>query len=1397
MRKKQRNRLMLLLAVCVVGAGAAGGAYWWRQARKDSVALDHRRRGIAALQAEDWPATVDGLGRYLRRFGEDEATGDDYYMYAHAIREVPQPNGQHIAQAIGFYQRSLSLEPGRREAQDELLGIYIGVGYFDEADELLAAMEQATPDDAVLLEIRVVLLERQSKFSQALDASLRLNAAKPDDSAGHLRTLRLLFQVERTAAEIETWVDGVIEKQRGSANARLIRALALAELARQNPPETEFPERARAALEATLEVSDDIEGAQATAVMLELLDGAGRLQEAIDFLHTVGASAPEALRLQIARRLWSGPMAVELPALVRTWRKTADGSVDPEIAVLNALVLNAMDRREDFEFEQDRLTEDDDPKVAAWSAVLRNQMGSVSSDLKAERETIEEILKLRLNSALVHQAQGDVLASLGEAYLAEDCWQRAAQLAPTWSAPLTRLAGSALRKNRPKVAVAIAFAAYQRDPRRLAHHELLFRCAGANFDNLDAEGAEALLKMLEDVRAQTTGEFQQRFQALELAVLARSNPDAALARLRNMTTAKPAIAEVTALRLARIAQSIDPRVAVELRQMAREQHGVTTTLAIEIARARFALGDSEGALDEFDSLRETVDPHRSELTWSVSRNVLLSEIGDPSTGQAWVRLANSHMEKLGPQLGALSCPDAWSDREAVDKIIERVRQLTGEASITWRIARARWLLTDPSGDEAVLAKAASILSRVARQAPDSLEACVLLAQTLERLKNLEGAESQLRRAIAIEPENTAIALEFARVLQLRGDSEEAAFRLEKTLEAGDLSQASLVRAASMLAGRGEVQRGANLVSESVALPDAPRDGVLLLAQLYARLGQNERALALCERLLDRPTANVLQFTASLYERVGRSGDADALLATLDDVTRIAGQEQLIRARHAAAWSPPAEAIAAYRRALGAAAEKRVVWIYYLAFLIEKGTEAQLRDALSDSYADGVEVVEFVRSREELVLAAMNDVRLKRLVQESLGRVASRDDVFAAIEAVVAYQAGEGAPRDVAQTVLELADAHRDVLSLQLLSADLCSATGMLMQASRVAGRAASRFTTSAAIAEQHASILARAGRWSDAADAATVWRERVGIVNVRATALLAESLARADRANEALELTRPLVSSALRNADESASILVAHGTALIQRGEFEEAAALLRDLCERGPPWHAKLLSVDPGRFTNAKHAILWIDQVGSAVDASDRATRLRLGAAWTRAWRVFGDDSMRARAEAVFKDVNESGRSAEALFGQGTLALQNDDLAEAERAFRAVIEIDSNMLPARNNLAVVLANAGKTDEAIVVAEKLVADLPHNAEIADTLALAYRKAGRLKDALSELERAVRSAPARADFQLNLAEVQFELTDFSGVRESLAVLEQLQTSGIELSREDKIRLAELEREREIR
>jgi Tfp pilus assembly protein PilF len=1361
-RGKRKTRVLQVALAVLAGGGLAVGGYVLRQEQLDSDALAARESGRAALAAGDYPAALDGLGRYIQRAGNRGATSEDYVLYARARRHVELPNGKHMVQAIASLRRALEKDPSNAEARQELLDGYLETGYATEALALIEDLLAGNPDDLKLLGVKADVLEAQRQFDKALVVARKIASVSPDDLVAAFRVLRLLVRSQALPSEVDKWVGETISAHAADSRWELLRAATFTSRG--------DADRANRSLDGVLASPRTAWDPPFIALLVSELDAAGRPADALHVLEALPETADAELQRELLRRLW---YAKRLDDVVTRVGAAKSGALrdDPELVALHAAALIALGRPEQAGPMRTDLAGRGDAVGKAWCAYVDSALAVTPDKVAESVPKLTAAVAAVPGSAFLRQALGDAHSAVGEADLAIQDWDEASLRAPSWSRPLVAKASVLMRTpGREFLAPGVASAALKRCPEDLDAIRVWVESMVAVPGELPPEMQSKLLEIVAKVESRAPAAGSDLLP-IELGIVAATDKAAAQARMQAVLEARAPASESTLLRLAQIAEQAGIPLGSRFLDVSERVHGVTPELALAKALLAAKESGAPAGLRVLDEMTAGAGPAAKGLDWALVRASYLDSTGDPGAGRAWFDLADAHPEELQAQLGVLASASAWSSPDAMERVITRVERLSHGRGVTWRLARARLILNTPDVGGSKIAEAASLLSDTTKLAPQSTAARLLLAQAFEKLGNLAGAEEQLRIAADLTPGDAWIALEIGRLAQLQGHPDAARRQIDRALALGNIAPEQIERAAYLLAVQGDRRRGTGLLEPLMLRPGASREATLLLAHLYAELGETNRAIEVCERLLPRADAEVIELAADLYATAGRTEDAAAVLARLDAASLHPGDGELVRARHAARWGDRDSARSLYRSAVDAAPARQDAWTSLATFAIAAGDADLLASATRDPRAAAVEPLQFLASIGPLAASCLSDDRLKGALIAAMNDKPDRPVLVDAIRLATQGAADPARRVSAARAIRDLADSNAKVLPLQVLAAALLADAGDPRSGCEVALRCASAFPNSVAAAQLSAELLARTGRWEEALESGLAWRARASSRDADAEVFVAQARLRTGRLAEAVAGLEPGMSGALARPDANVNRILLYAVGLARTGRSEKSIELLRDLADRSPRWRTLAVGFDPVWFGDAATASAWLRSCAEFIPSQDVEARVALGRAWGSAWERFRTPELLAEARKVLDPLcSAPDAPLDALVAEATLDQAVGELESARKRYMTVLARDAARLDARNNLAMVLADLGQWESAVDEAARVTGAAPGSAEAYETLAYAQRKGRQFTKAEASLTEAVRLEPFNPRWAVTLAETLAESGDAEGLTRQLARIE---------------------------
>jgi Flp pilus assembly protein TadD len=128
-----------------------------------------------------------------------------------------------------------------------------------------------------------------------------------------------------------------------------------------------------------------------------------------------------------------------------------------------------------------------------------------------------------------------------------------------------------------------------------------------------------------------------------------------------------------------------------------------------------------------------------------------------------------------------------------------------------------------------------------------------------------------------------------------------------------------------------------------------------------------------------------------------------------------------------------------------------------------------------------------------------------------------------------------------------------------------------------------------------------------------------------------------------------------------------------------------------------------------------------------------------------------------------------------GVLHQQRGATAEAEKSYKAVLDLNPRFAPAANNLAYLYsANGGDKEKALSLARAAKEGLPDDPSVADTLGWILYKRGSYDGALSQLVDSAAKLTDNPEVQYHLGMTHYKLGNTKAARQSLSHALKLST-----------------------
>ncbi len=1341
LRPKTKRRLLALTAGGVVFTAAASVLIYVQLNREESRQRELRANGLGAYQRGAFAEAIADFKQYL---GNDRLDGEAVYAYAVSRSRVPLPDLGHLREAKSLFTRYLELKPGDPGAQHQLLDIYRRLNYTAEADVLADTLLSHVPDDVPALNVKLAVLADKAKYADALKISQKLNTLTPLDLRTQEITYDLMLRCKRPAAELNARADGMLAEHPADPRFELLRADAAAltgdldtarrwlrTAATRPQPDSQSVQMLAGAMDRVSMWNDAGDliaksaaapsaAASITAAWVQRMYEAGQVDQALANLKNVSLDTTSDARL------------LGLKGLILFTRSVSD----PDAAV----ALKALD---------DRL---DDPIAASWSALLHADFVEGLDDPKRAAVLCASASRQDPDNPIARFDQARAFLRLGESELALKCLRQTTDLSPGWSTPYVIMARTLLERNQVLDASDPAHAAFERNTTSAPARTTLVVTADLQPRSTDLP---AQLDFAKTVHQELPDDYQVLAAYADL--LARTDHKQEASDLILATIASP---------------SINAGTLCDLLKVSDANH-LDLTDAIADRATRHAPGSPEGLVDQvrlFTAAGRAVETHRTirnaighdRPEWLLAILRCREMAGDPGLTPEWAKLADGSPTDLTIQHATLASTAAWADRNLIDRVISRCRDLTGTDAVQWRMARARWQLESPQDTKANATAVATEMADVAGDVPRMVEAHLIWAEALQRLGDQTGAIKQMRDAQAIA-QTPAVTVELARLLAAQGQYHEAVTLTESVAGSPALSAGSRVSAVRVYCQAGEPKKAIDLLENMPGDHTVEQD--LLLARIYTDQGDDVSASHLYGRLLQvsNPTPAVLRAYAWFQASRGNVTDGRDTIKRMDLNHGTPGEAALAIADFEAAFGTAESATTAYQAAARQAPNDPKPWVASAGFKLRSrdypaaavSVDQGLKQCPGDPTLNSLSVqIKFLAS-----LSA--GVEIQPLVDAIAGDPTNPSAVGLLNDLVASRSAGESADK----LQVRLADAvRRDprFLPAQLMLASSYAATGLTDDAVRVARQMTESFPTSVEPARMLTRIEGDRGDWQAGLNAAANWRNRSLAHPQPADNAIAMAQQRLNHPEVSVAVLSPylprctpVVQTAPDVASDDSTTVAVYARALAVEQRYAEMQSLAAPLCKQSAGWRHQVLRMVAETAPDAATAAAQMAPIEAMVPAGSVDDRIAMADARYTAGVRLNDTELLQRSLDVLDPLTDAGAvPVDAWLLLGAIHQHMNQPTEAEAAYRKAIALSSTLPKAKNNLAVlILQRNGDLKEARTLSEQAVSIDPNDGAIHLTLGEIASQQGDLDVARAHFETATRLDPQNATALVALAETQ--------------------------------------------
>lgn len=1361
-----RKRKLALAVVLVAGVAGVGGLYVAQQTLKaQRLARDHEE-GMAAYEQGRYEEALQRLSRFVAR---DKTDPDALLAYADSRREVPTEGNQARAleQALAAVRIASEVEPDNPRARAMRMELAWSLGQLTEANEAAAGVLRLDPTRLDAHQVRIQAARAAGRDPDRIAAAQAMAEALPESFEVQWAALNEMIDAGLSDDDAEAFAEARAEAFPERIAARLLlarvaarRALTARELADAEAQAEHIGRYVSLLAEAAAIPPAEPAEARALIEQFEAVDrqgaNVGLQTTSLDLLRRflTDPDIGQGLTEFAAGRAWQHGD----PALLELLTERADEADDLSDAALAWLSLATGE-----EAYVEQLEARESPEASVWSSVVRAARLIDEGRHAEAREALEPVLRGRSGPASTAAIyfEGVALRGLGETAMAES---RLLSLEsdPFWARARLTLAEIAfdrgdywrayglLRADQLVGAVPLLMEA------ALRLEESGFRWP---------ENAASARQMADGLllRAPDEPVFLAYHARAELAV---GNTERAREVAERLLELEPGDGARVVAAFAERLSEVDPDLGSAL----MERYSDAQADPVERLAGRYDRG--EITLEEFREearrLIESAD-EGTRLGAELMLATAADRAGDPDAAGLFLALAERHPTDVRVQLAALQSDAIWRRTADAETVIARLRALTGDEGLSWRVYDARRRLIEDRSEPAA-ARVVNDLAGVLRTAPNNVMALKLMAEAMTRVGDFERAAAHAARAADAEPNTLVHTLDAAEAFVRAGLSEEAGARVVAAASIDSRSAGARLRRAYLLAQFGMAEEAADdwlWLSRNADAETRAQAGAAL-----AQLGRTDEAGRIVESLLDTPdlSARATVRLADALAALGRKGRGVELLGELppgegrphpaaetaaylarhaDGPEDFAELEDYARSADAAeAWAPVVQAymgqgmVDEAQRVLTEArtlhGDAPPLMPYARALDAGRGLDPNAYLAIARASLTGIEADWAVELGQRLDAALADPQSLDDLLTYLRGFVRTRPQIVLGWSLLAQGQASlgrNGAARETLRLMLETVRANPQ-----------------------------------AALAATN--IYRRMGDLDDALVAAREYESRLDAPTFESSRAIAELALLTNRAGEAWRAIEPWRDELATRAHHAL-----YARAAVESGAVREASAVVWGWDATDHDWARDAIPLaDRIRDPDARRS--WLNTAAERVRPDDDRARLLLATGW---YTLALDTGDRAGLERTLElaEAQASDQTLQARLSRLQAACHSmlGRPEEAEKHYRHAESLDPDDPDTLNNLAyLLLERGGDTAEALGFARRAVAVLreagaPGEAMAAylDTLGTAMTRNGDPEGAAAVFEEALEARPGYDYALVGLAECRVELGQPDEARQLLARL----------------------------
>lgn len=209
-RAKTIKRLAVIAVVGVVVVAGAGGAVIYKKRVRLALYAQYQQEGLQAYKAADYARVLDRLGNIPTTYYQNNP--EVIQALAEANFKIVDPDNRNFKPAMDLYRNLLSQQPDNDDARQKLLNLYLRFSYLADALEMADKILKKFPNDVPALRGRAEALDGLHRYPEAQKTAELLNQVAPLNLEGQFLTLRIMKANNQPTSTLVQRVQALLEK---------------------------------------------------------------------------------------------------------------------------------------------------------------------------------------------------------------------------------------------------------------------------------------------------------------------------------------------------------------------------------------------------------------------------------------------------------------------------------------------------------------------------------------------------------------------------------------------------------------------------------------------------------------------------------------------------------------------------------------------------------------------------------------------------------------------------------------------------------------------------------------------------------------------------------------------------------------------------------------------------------------------------------------------------------------------------------------------------------------------------------------------------------------------------------------------------------------------------------